>query len=95
MLRIPVLVCCVMFAPAIKAQDPVKTDGDKYKVIMENERVRVLEYVDRPGEKTSMHRHPDFVLYALGPFKRKLTSPDGKTLVREFNPADAPKRATD
>jgi hypothetical protein len=26
------------------AQDPVKTDSDKYKILLENERVRVLEY---------------------------------------------------
>jgi len=53
-------------------QDPVKTDGDKYTVLLENERVRVLEYRDLPGSKTSMHYHPDFVLYALSPFKRRL-----------------------
>jgi len=34
------------------AHDPVVTDGDKYKVLLENDRVRVLEYRDRPGEKT-------------------------------------------
>ncbi|MBK7794742.1 MAG: hypothetical protein IPJ62_21010 [Betaproteobacteria bacterium] len=48
------------------AQSPVDTDGDKYKVVMENEQVRVLEYRDLPGEKTHQHRHPAFVLYAVG-----------------------------
>ncbi len=28
--------------------DPTSTDPDKYKVIFENERVRVLEYRDDP-----------------------------------------------
>ncbi|ABC78000.1 hypothetical protein [Syntrophus aciditrophicus] len=65
-------------------QDPVKTDGDKYTVLLENERVRVLEYRDLPGSKTSMHYHPDFVLYALSPFKRRLTLGNGKVLMREF-----------
>ena len=29
--------------------DPTTTDPDKYSVIFENERVRVLEYRDEPG----------------------------------------------
>jgi beta-alanine degradation protein BauB len=70
------------------AQDPAKTDGDKYKVILENEKVRVLEYNDKPGEKTSQHHHPNFVLYALDTFKRKLTFPDGKKVEKEFKKGD-------
>ena len=66
------------------AQDPVVTDGDKYKTILENDNVRVLEYTDSPGGKTNRHHHPDFVLYALGPFKRRLTFGDGKQIEREF-----------
>jgi quercetin dioxygenase-like cupin family protein len=66
------------------ADDAVKTDPDKYKVVLENERVRVLEYRDKPGQKTGMHTHPDFVLQALAPFKRKLTLANGKTMTREF-----------
>ena len=66
------------------ASDPVASDGDKYKVLHENDRVRVLEYRDLPGVRTAEHRHPAFVLYAVAPFKRKLTLPGGKVLVREF-----------
>jgi quercetin dioxygenase-like cupin family protein len=69
-------------------KDPVTTDGDKYKVLTENERVRVLEYRDMPGAKTSRHYHPDFVLYALGPFKRQLTLGNGKTVIRESKAGD-------
>ena len=64
--------------------DPVTTDTDKYKVIFENDRVRVFDYSDKPGDKTKLHHHKDFVLYALGPFKRRITLHDGKTVVREF-----------
>ena len=66
------------------AQDPASSDGDKYKVKFENERVRVLEYRDLPGEKTHEHRHPNFVLYAVSPFKRRIALPDGKSMIREF-----------
>lgn len=70
------------------SQDPVQTDGDKYKVIFENERVRVLDYHDTPGQKTSLHHHSAYVLYALSPCKRKITSGDGRTIMREFKSGD-------
>jgi hypothetical protein len=60
-------------------QDAVETDGDKYSVVLENERVRVLEYHDKPGDRTSQHSHPDYVLYAASSFKRRLTFPDGRS----------------
>jgi beta-alanine degradation protein BauB len=66
------------------AADPLDTDGDKYKLRFENDRVRVLEYRDLPGEKTKQHYHRPFVLFAITPFKRTVTLPDGKVLRREF-----------
>jgi len=62
------------------AKDAVETDGDKYSVVLENERVRVLRYHDKPGDRTSQHAHPDYVLYAESAFKRRLTFPDGRKL---------------
>ena len=52
--------------------DPVETNPDHYKVIFENERVRVLEYTDEPGAITAPHRHPDSVMYTLSSFRRRL-----------------------
>ncbi len=75
-------------APAAWAQDPSATDGDKYKVLLENDRVRVLAYTDKPGDKTSQHQHPSFVVYALAPFKRKIVLADGRTMQREFKAGD-------
>ena len=56
--------------------DPTQTDPDKYKVVFENERVRVLEYRDKPGDRTSPHRHPDTVMYTLSGFERRLIHGD-------------------
>lgn len=80
-----VIFALVLFlaADTILAQDPVRTDPDKYRVTFENERVRVLEYKDKPGAVTTKHRHPDSVVYALAPFRRKLELGDGKTIVVE------------
>ena len=56
--------------------DPTTTDPDKYKVVFENDRVRVLEYRDRPGDRTSDHSHPDSVMVTLSSFERRLISAD-------------------
>jgi beta-alanine degradation protein BauB len=52
--------------------DPVCTDPDKYTVIFENDRVRVLEYRDLPGGRTHPHQHPDSVMFTLSRFRRRL-----------------------
>lgn len=88
MIKAASMVGLVALGTVAHAHDPVQTDGDKYKVRIENERVRVLEYRDGPGEKTRQHSHPAFVLVALSPFKRKITLPDGKALIREFKAGD-------
>lgn len=56
--------------------DPVETNPEHYKVVFENERVRVLEYLDRPGERTTTHSHPDSVMYTLSSFRRRLHAGD-------------------
>ncbi len=87
-LRFTAALLLSLAVAAANAQDPVVTDGDKYRVRLENDQVRVLEYHDKPGDRTNQHVHPDFVLYALSAFKRKLTFPDGRTMTREFKAGD-------
>jgi beta-alanine degradation protein BauB len=54
--------------------DPVETNPEHYKVVYENDRVRVLQYTDQPGDRTTTHEHPDSVMYALSSFRRRLYS---------------------
>jgi beta-alanine degradation protein BauB len=61
--------------------DPTSTDPDKYRVVFENERVRVLEYRDEPGQATKPHVHPDSVMVTLSSFERRLVA--GSGAVRE------------
>jgi len=39
------------------SNDAVAVAPDHYRVLLENERVRVLEFRVEPGAKTQMHRH--------------------------------------
>lgn len=52
------------------------TDPDRYRVLWENDRVRVLEYRDAPGDATHPHSHPDSVMITLSAFERVITAGD-------------------
>jgi hypothetical protein len=54
--------------------DPTITNPEHYTVVFENDRVRVLEYADEPGDKTTPHEHPDSVLITLSTFRRRMYS---------------------
>lgn len=58
------------------SSDPAETNPDLYKVVFENERVRVLEYRDVPGDRTTPHSHPDSVMVTLSDFDRRLIMGD-------------------
>jgi len=74
---IVVSLLAVLFTTA-HAQDPVKTSPQYYKVLLENDQVRVLEYRLKPGEKEAMHSHPAGVVYVLNGGKLKFSYPDGR-----------------
>lgn len=69
----------VSAAGRMTTQDPVKLSPQYYSVRFENDRVRVLEYHLRPGEKEAMHSHPPGVVYALGDATFRTTTADGKS----------------
>jgi quercetin dioxygenase-like cupin family protein len=62
------------------AQDPAQVGPNIYKLLFENERVRVFEVRFKPGERIAMHSHPDHVVYVLDDGKLKLSYPDGKSV---------------
>ncbi len=71
-----------------KAPDPLKVAKNVSKLIMENDRVRVLDVLFKPKDKAAMHSHPDHVVYVLKSGKLKLTSP-GKTDVLDMKTGQA------
>ena len=59
------------------AQDPVKVDGNHYKVEFENAQVRVLRVKVGSKEKSIMHQHPDAVAIFLTDVNGKFSFPNG------------------
>lgn len=62
-------------------QNPVDVAPNVYSVLFENDKVRLLEVREKPGDGSSMHSHPDYLVYGLG---------DGKSSSRRLR-ARAPK----
>jgi quercetin dioxygenase-like cupin family protein len=68
--------------------DPVVVAPDIYSVLLENDRVRVLDVRMRPGARSARHAHPDSVWYLITPMRARFTAQDGMTAEAEF-PAGA------
>lgn len=56
--------------------DPVLTNPEHYRTLWENEFVRVLEYHDESGDRTTPHEHPNTVMVTLSAFARTLSTGD-------------------
>lgn len=56
--------------------DPTLTNPDHYRTLWENDFVRVLEYTDEPGDRTTPHDHPNSVMVTLSDFSRRLSAGD-------------------
>ena len=63
--------------------DPVKLMPDKFKVLLENEHVRVVEYSLKPGEKDDWHTHPPKSSYVVTGGKLKVHLENGEIIVAD------------
>lgn len=82
------LMVAFLSAGVARAQDPVPIYPDNYKVLIENDRVRVLDFQLRKGAKEDFHAHPAAVTYVITPFKIRFSFPDGTTRIREAKAGD-------
>jgi quercetin dioxygenase-like cupin family protein len=67
-------------------KDAVTTAPHVYKVLSENDKVRVLEARMKPGAKTELHSHPAHVGVAITPGKYRFAGADGKTMDAALEP---------
>jgi quercetin dioxygenase-like cupin family protein len=59
-----------------------------YKVLFENEQVRLLEVVMEPGSSTEMHSHPDNLVYILSDGKYAFRDPSGERAEFDVSPGE-------
>lgn len=67
----------------VMAQDLTKVMPNDVKVIVDNDQVRVLEVIHKPGAKEPMHSHPVYVAVFLSATRLKVTTPGGKTVEKD------------
>ena len=70
------------------AQDPAVVNAKTIRIKLENDRVRVLEAVLKPGEKEQLHSHPAYVIYVIEGGKVRNHAADGKVTESEFAAGD-------
>ncbi|OOG74183.1 hypothetical protein B0E44_06690 [Flavobacterium sp. A45] len=59
---------------SLYAQDPMKAASNVYKkILLDNDKVRVMEVVFAPGVTTAWHSHPNHSVYALTSGKIQIT----------------------
>ena len=73
----------------LMAQDVMKAAPEHHKVLLDNDKVRVLEVRIKPGEKEAMHTHPATVHIELTPTKVKIGYPDDKSVILEGRQGEA------
>src|SRR5215475_13470719 len=67
------------FALGAPPQDPAKLSPDIYKVILDNDRLRVIDYHLKAGGKEPTHSHPaGAFVYYFTDAKTRTTLPDGR-----------------
>jgi quercetin dioxygenase-like cupin family protein len=66
-----------------QATDVVAVSPDNYKVLLENDNVRVLEYSLKPGERDAWHTHPAKVSWGLTGGKVRITLADSTSFDSE------------
>ncbi|HEY1248229.1 MAG TPA: hypothetical protein VGE97_04510 [Nitrososphaera sp.] len=65
--------------PMSHHDDAVKVAPDSYKVLLENDQIRVLDVRIKQGAKPDMHSHPKSVAICLNDQRLRFTFPNGKS----------------
>ena len=63
--------------------DAVSVSPDRFKVLLENAHVRVIEYVLLPGERDQWHTHPPKVSYVVTGGTLRITTDDGQSFLAD------------
>ena len=58
--------------------DPVEASPANYKLLVENDRARLLEMTVKAGEKDEVHSHPSEIVYFVSGGKARVQLPDGR-----------------
>ena len=82
------VAAAVFMARICFAADPLEVAPDMYKLIYENDRVRVMQVTFQVGGKIAEHSHPDHFLHVLEGGNLQITKADGTVTDAELKVGD-------
>ena len=88
-LAVALVVWMAWMSHSVAADDLCSVAPGNCKVLKEDAKVRVLEFIARKGDKTPMHSHPAYVVYIIKPGVSRFTLPDGTSFVRNPKQGEA------
>ena len=82
------LIFLLSVVPFLSAAQPTPIDAltaspENFKLLLENEQVRVLEYTLAPGQRDEWHTHPPKVSYVVTGGTVRVTTEDGKSFLAD------------
>jgi quercetin dioxygenase-like cupin family protein len=85
-ITLSILLCT---CPKGFGQDAMQYGLKHLTVLAEDQKVRVLRYAPKSGDKTPVHSHPSTIVYVVKGGRVKYTMPDGGTRVVELKTGEA------
>jgi len=79
---------CMFACPNLRAQDPMSIGKVYKKVLLENDRVRVMSVVFAPGDVMPMHSHPAHYVYVVKGGTIEITAQGQQPMVMEAKAGD-------
>jgi len=73
---------------ALRPDDPTLVAGKNYKVVLENDQVRVLSFHATPGQAWGLHAHPNAVVVSLDDYRVKNVVAGNEPTVRTAKRGD-------
>jgi quercetin dioxygenase-like cupin family protein len=83
------LVAGLALAGPARAQDVMTVASNHYRVLVDNEQVRVVENTLQPGEKDPLHTHPAGWYYVTRPGQMRVVFASGKSEIWEPKAGEA------
>src|SRR5678816_4506063 len=87
-MKLRILLCFVASAAlsdVARAQgaNPIPVSPDRYRVLVANSDVRVVEYVLQPGQRDEWHTRPARVSYVMSGGTLRITRADGTSVIAD------------
>ena len=83
-----VVALTIGVSPPVSAQDVLDVNDENIKLRLENDRVRVLQRILKPGDREKLHSHPSYLIHVVTGGKLRNHNVDGKITEFEVKAGD-------